>query len=95
MSKMKSPEALEALARNPNYQMTDDEARLYDLLVFHKTGKHIDKFKNKNKKKPKPEHPVLKVDPHRGTPEIEKHDPEFVNEVLVKDSLIKSPSDVS
>ena len=63
---MKSPKDLEALAEDPNYEMTADEARLHDLLVYNKTGKRTDKFKDKNKKKNKkkdePEGLILKKD---------------------------------
>lgn len=47
-------------SKKKDANLTPDEERLVDLLTFHKSGKHIDKFKGK---------PVEPEDP---TPSVEK-----------------------
>lgn len=57
---MKSPAALEELAQDPSYKLTDVEEKLYDLLTFQKTGKHLKKFEDRLKEKEKgPAQPEL------------------------------------
>lgn len=95
MKRMKSPEVLNELRKNPNYQMTEAEERLHDLLTFHKTGKRTPKFANRGKKKPVPKITVLKHDLKAEPIVLERNDPPMVSGVLMNDNIINPPSATS